>query len=228
MGIYLKGQDLTCIRGIRPIFANLEFSLTAGEALILHGPNGSGKSSLIKIIAGLLSPERGGLYSEDYEVTADADWISRNICYLAHKNGLKSEMTVAENMAFWARIQQTPGSEIQDITEAAKIFGIAHCLDLPVACLSSGQARRVALSRLICHPGMIWLLDEPTVGLDHEGVERLSAIMNDHLAKGGSIVTATHLELGIEEAYCKKLYLPDFANIDPADQAFSLAEEDLL
>lgn len=219
MGALLKGQALTCIRGIRPIFSNLEFVLDAGQALVVQGPNGSGKSSLIKIIAGLLSPESGTLSIGDEDIIGDHDWISRNICYLAHKNGLKAEMTVAENMAFWAHLEDHEG----DITGAAKTFGIAHCLDLPVGYLSSGQARRAALSRLVCHPASIWLLDEPTVGLDHAGVEMLSAIMNDHLKKGGRIITATHLELGIEAPYCRILNLTDFATT-----GFSELGEDLL
>ncbi len=202
----LRGQNLTCIRGDKVIFSGLAFDLPPGRALILHGANGSGKSSLMKIIAGLLPAQSGGISCDDEDILADKDWISRNICYLAHKNGMKPEMTVAENLAFWANMEHHKGS----ISNEAVKIGIDHCLDLPVSYLSSGQARRAALTRVLCHPGRIWLLDEPTVGLDTEGVKLLAGLMNDHLENGGRILTATHIQLGIDPDKSAVLNMSDF------------------
>jgi len=199
------------------VFRDLYFELPAGRALLLNGANGSGKSSLLKIISGLLSAQGGNIISHNKDISQnildDKDWISRNICYLAHKNGLKLEMTVAENLKFWANMEHhaNMGHLEEDIrTEAIKI-GLEHCLDLPVYYLSSGQARRAALMRVLCHPGRIWLLDEPTVGLDKSGVKLLSGLMNDHLARGGSILAATHIQLGIDADKTTMLNMSDFA-----------------
>ncbi|PCI32902.1 MAG: heme ABC exporter ATP-binding protein CcmA [Alphaproteobacteria bacterium] len=212
----LSGQGLTCIRGDKPIFSDLAFELAPGQALILNGTNGSGKSSLMKIIAGLLPAEHGTMTYGGEAILGDRDWISHNICYLAHKNGMKPELTVAENLAFWATMEHHDG----DIAiEAAKI-GIDHCLDLPVCYLSSGQARRAALTRVLCHPGKFWLLDEPTVGLDTAGVELLAGLMNDHLKSGGRILAATHIELGIDPDKSIQLNMSDFsftASYDPGE-----------
>lgn len=204
----LQGRNLTCIRGDRPIFSRLDFDLEPGQALILNGSNGSGKSSLMKIIAGLLPAQSGDILNGGKDsVLGDRDWISRHICYLAHKNGLKPEMTVGENLAFWARMENHTG----DIRQKAAKIGIEHCLDLPVSYLSSGQGRRAALTRVLCHPARLWLLDEPTVGLDTSGVEMLAGLMTDHLNQGGSILAATHIDLCLPEDRCKTLYMADFS-----------------
>lgn len=206
MSDILRGKNLTCIRGDRPVFSNLEFELVPGRALILKGANGSGKSSLMKIIAGLLSAQGGRLSLGGENILGDKDWISHNICYLAHKNGLKAEMTVAENLTFWARMAQLDG----DIRKYAAQLGIDHCLDLPVCYLSSGQARRAALARLLCHSGKFWLLDEPTVGLDSDGVRLLAVLMEDHLNRGGRILAATHIELGFDPDKSSQLNMMDY------------------
>ena len=89
-------------------------------------------------------------------------------------------------------------------------MGIDYLCDTPVRYLSSGQTRRAALARSICHPGSIWLFDEPTVGLDEQGLSLLSNTMREHLEKGGIIVCATHVDLGIDQKYIKILNLADF------------------
>lgn len=211
MDSHFRGQNLSCIRGDRPIFSNLAFDLPPGRALILKGANGSGKSSLMKIIVGLLPTEAGSLSFGDDEILGHKDWISHNICYLAHKNGLKPELTVAENLAFWSKISHPERDQSEDeIRQQATKIDIDHCLDLPCAYLSSGQARRAALTRVLCHPGKIWLLDEPTVGLDAQGVELLAGLMNDHLRAGGRILAATHIELGLEPELSSTLDMGEF------------------
>lgn len=219
MSDILRGHNLTCIRGDKLVFSDLSFELPPGHALILNGANGSGKSSLMKIIAGLLPAQSGMISFDDQNITCDRDWISRNICYLAHKNGMKAEMTVAENLAFWANMEHHDG----DVRQEAVKIGIDHCLDLPVCYLSSGQARRAALTRVLCHPAKFWLLDEPTVGLDSAGVELLAGLMNDHLKNGGRILAATHIELGINPDKSTILNMSDFSNNAYIDQG-----EDLL
>lgn len=207
MSDILRGYNLTCIRNDRPVFSDLNFELPVGRALILRGANGSGKSSLIKIIAGLLPAQSGSISCHNQDILGDEDWISRNICYLAHKNAMKPEMTVAENLAFWATMEHHDSHVRQN---AVKI-GIDHCLDLPVCYLSSGQARRAALTRVLCHPAKFWLLDEPTVGLDSAGVHLLAGLMNDHLKSGGRILAATHIELGIDPDKSTALNMSGFS-----------------
>ncbi|WP_417316695.1 heme ABC exporter ATP-binding protein CcmA [Emcibacter sp.] len=189
----LEANGLCCVRGDFTVFSDLEFSLPRGKALVLRGPNGSGKSTLIKAIAGLLPLLGGSLSCDGEEFTGDGDWISDNICYLAHKNALKGELTVQENIAFWARLRGTGDR----VVEAMIALGIDRLADQPARYLSSGQGRRTALARILCHDASVWLLDEPTVGLDQDGVQKLSRVMTSHLDSGGLIVTATHIDLAL-------------------------------
>lgn len=203
-----SATNLSVRRSDRKIFENLSFSLSSGTLLKLIGPNGSGKSTLLKTLAGLIKHETGEVFIDNETVINDQDWTSENICYLGHKNALKREFTVIENISFWAKIWGT----IDKIDHSINSMGIDYLRDTPVRFLSSGQARRAALARSICHPGFIWLFDEPTVGLDEQGLTMLSQAMNSHLEDGGIIICATHVELGLEQKQIEILNLADFSS----------------
>ncbi|MBT5186854.1 MAG: heme ABC exporter ATP-binding protein CcmA [Kordiimonadaceae bacterium] len=204
----ISSNNLSVIRGDRPVFEDLNFYVRRGQLLKLIGPNGSGKSTLLKTIAGLIDPEKGEINSGENLITGDHDWIARNICYLGHKNALKKEFTVLENIEFWANLWGMPDKIKPSIIQ----MGIEFLMDTPVRYLSSGQTRRTAVARSLCHPGSIWLLDEPTVGLDDQGLSYLSGSMKNHLDIGGIIICATHVDLGIDESMIKILDLADFTS----------------
>lgn len=202
-----SATNLSVRRSEKKIFENLSFSLTSGKLLKLTGPNGSGKSTLLKALTGLIEPETGDVIFDQESVLMDQEWISDNICYLGHKNALKREFTVIENLHFWAKIWGT----LDKIDHSLKLMGIEYLRDTPVRYLSSGQTRRAALARSICHPASIWLFDEPTVGLDEEGLSLLSITMKSHLDKGGIIICATHVDLRVDQKYITVLNLADFS-----------------
>jgi heme exporter protein A len=187
----LSGTDLGCERGSREVFRDVNFEVSAGEALALTGPNGAGKSSLLRLIAGLLRPTAGRIALEGG--TADVT-LPEQAHYQGHLDALKPSLTVAENLAFW--IHYLGGVSATNLPlEAVGLGGLA---DLPAAYLSAGQRRRLSLARLIAVPRPIWLLDEPTSALDAAAQERLAGLMRDHMAGGGIIVVATHGPLGVE------------------------------
>lgn len=167
---------------------------------MLTGPNGSGKSSLLRQIAGLLDIAGGALTFEggDPELT-----LAEQAHYLGHLDALKPAMTVAETLRFWA--VWLGGDALADISAALEGLALTPLADLPVGYLSAGQKRRLALARLIAAPRPIWLLDEPTVALDAASIERLGGVMQAHLAGGGLIVAATHLDLGLAAARTLRL-----------------------
>jgi heme exporter protein A len=182
-------DDLALERGGRALVSGLSFSLAAGEALLVTGPNGAGKSTLLRALAGLLRPARGLVRLEG----AGADIGARlGAHYLGHADALKSSLTAAENLAFWAAALAigAPGG----LTPEAALdrVGLAAVADLPIAYLSAGQRRRVALARLLTARRPVWLLDEPTTALDQASQRRLEAMLSDHLAQGGTAVIATH------------------------------------
>ncbi|WP_298261701.1 heme ABC exporter ATP-binding protein CcmA [uncultured Litoreibacter sp.] len=177
-------ENLSCRRGDVTVLTGVSFDVAAGEALILRAPNGAGKTTLLRCLAGLTPPVSGRVkFSTD------------DVAYAAHADGLKSQLSVEENLQFWADIFGT-----RDIMPAVVAFELADLLTRRAQDLSAGQKRRLSLSRLMLTGRMIWALDEPTVSLDAENVARFSAAVIGHLAQGGSAIMATHIDLGLPSA----------------------------
>jgi heme exporter protein A len=190
----LEARDLACVRGDRAVFAGLSFTLAAGEALLLVGRNGAGKSSLLRLLAGLLPPAGGAVLWQGEDALADRAGHARRLRYLSHQEALKPALTVRENLDFFARLW---GGDVPTALEAVALTPLA---DLPARVLSAGQKRRLALARLLLGEAPLWLLDEPSVGLDSTSVERLGGILQCHRAAGGVVLAATHLPLPLPGA----------------------------
>ncbi len=186
----LTATNLTCERGGRIVFRDLSFTLADGELLLLSGPNGSGKSSLIRLIAGLGEAQSGTLALTGGEPGLA---IAQQAHLIAHQEAVKSALSVRENLIFWRDF--LGGGAVDEALEA---FGLTRLSAYPAGLLSAGQKRRLALARLALTPRRLWLLDEPTVGLDAASLERLLAVMAAQLARGGMIIAATHVPLGRE------------------------------
>jgi len=188
----LEAENLAGERGGETIFAGLSFALSEGEALVVTGPNGSGKSTLLRIICGLLQPEAGKV-----ELREDGTVLPvRAAChYLGHQNAMKPALSVRENLSFWQKFNGAAQSEIDEALEAVDLPGVEH---LPFGYLSTGQKRRVSIAKLLVSHRPLWIVDEPTAGLDKASEARFAEIMCGHMREGGMIVAATHIPLGLE------------------------------
>jgi heme exporter protein A len=185
----VMASNVSVDRGGRRVLAGVDFSLAEGGFLELTGPNGSGKSTLLRAIAGLCHLE-GALALEGG--AADLA-IGQQAHYIAHQDAVKAALTVRENLAFWAGF--LGGG---DVGAALASFALEGLADFAGGLLSQGQKRRLALSRLALVPRALWLLDEPSVGLDAASNARLQGLMRLHLSRGGLIIAATHVPLGLE------------------------------
>lgn len=191
--MYLNVEKLVLNRGERRILGPLDVRVEAGGFLAVRGPNGAGKSTLLRAIAGLLQPESGSVEIAGEGLSDDIPHQER--ChYFGHLDGLKTALTVAENLSFF---QQLYGVETRQksVDEALEIVALPQTSDLPVAYLSAGMRKRVAIARLLLNHRPVWLLDEPTSALDAASQDRLGAMMKSYLDRGGIIVAATHLPL---------------------------------
>jgi heme exporter protein A len=178
----LQLRALSCVRGGRLLFDGLDLALSPGEAAIVTGPNGVGKSSLIRVAGGLLRPSSGTVEREGAAALADEGLA------------LDDRLTLGAALDFWARLDGV------DAKAGMESLGIAHLAAVPVRMLSAGQRKRAALARVAASGAPLWLLDEPANGLDTEGCGRLAALIGDHRARGGAVLAASHLPLGIEDA----------------------------
>ncbi len=183
----LTAHNLACLRGDRLLFQALDFTVRPGGALAVTGPNGAGKSSLLRLLAGLLRPDAG-------IVTWHGTDSAGQIAFLGHQDAVKPGLTALENLALQARIGGGSASA------ALAALGLADLGDLPARMLSAGQRRRLALARLPLIAKPVWLLDEPTLGLDAASVARLGALLASHRESGGVVVAATHLDLPLPGA----------------------------
>lgn len=185
----LVAENLSLERGGRLLFSGLHFVLAEGSLTRLTGPNGAGKTSLLRLIAGLAELTIGQVRleggDEDLGIGAQAHFI-------AHQEAVKPALSMRENLEFWAGF--LGGG---DPARALAAFGLERLADLPAAWASEGQRRRLALARLALAPRRLWLLDEPSVGLDATSQDRLTALMQQHLAAGGMILAATHVPLAL-------------------------------
>lgn len=196
----LSASGLTCLRGGREVFTNLEFEVPAGEAMTVTGRNGAGKSSLLRILAGLLPAANGRIAVEDGD---DELTLPEQCHYLGHRDALKPALSVTENLDFWRAWlgDGTKSATKTDATaDALAAVGLQNVARLPAAYLSAGQRRRLSIARLLAVKRPIWLLDEPTSSLDTAAQATLTILMNEHLATGGLIVAATHNAIGLMRA----------------------------
>ncbi|HSZ94743.1 MAG TPA: heme ABC exporter ATP-binding protein CcmA [Bradyrhizobium sp.] len=187
----LSGRGVRCVRGGREVFSGLDFEASSGEALAVVGPNGAGKTSLLRLIAGVLAPAGGSIVLEGGE---DELTLAEQSHYLGHRDALKPALSVSENLRFW---RDFLGGMTSDLAENLAIVELDHAARLPAAYLSAGQRRRLSIARLLTVRRPVWLLDEPTNALDTAGQKLFSTLMGDHLARGGLIIAATHMPLGI-------------------------------
>lgn len=194
----LRVEELAVSRGGRRVIAGLGFSLSSGEALVVTGRNGAGKSTLLRALAGLLPRHSGRI---EMDGAREGEEPAALIHYLAHADGLKAPLTARENLEFWAAfLGGEPDRRDLEPAQALERVGLAHLAEAPVAVLSAGQKRRIAIARLLVAFRPLWLLDEPTSALDAASRARLARLMKEHRALGGMIVVATHEPLGLEDA----------------------------
>ncbi len=186
----LVADRLSAFRGERLVLRDLSFHVPDGGALLLLGANGSGKSTLLRVLAGLKRPDAGRVAWRGQETREQA----APVAYLGHLDAVKPGLTALENLAFPARIGRG------DAGAALEALQLGALADLPARLLSAGQKRRLALARLMVSQAALWLLDEPTLGLDTASVAQLGGLLAAHRAAGGVVVTATHLPLPLDGA----------------------------
>ncbi|MDI1299880.1 cytochrome c biogenesis heme-transporting ATPase CcmA [Methylotenera sp.] len=204
----LTVDGLACLRGDRLLFKNVGFELKAGGLLYVLGENGSGKSSLLRMLCGLLMPEKGTVFWNKQTIKKESESFLSNLTYIGHLNGLKDDLTALENLTMGARAAGNDVSEDKALAALAAI-GIERCANLPARVLSQGQKRRVTLAKLWLAEGKLWILDEPFAALDIASVSKLAAKLAEHLSSGGMAILTTHQDVTIHAQSVQTLRLSE-------------------
>jgi heme exporter protein A len=191
----LAAVDLACRRGNRRLFSGVSFSVSAGQATWLRGRNGRGKTSLLRLAAGLASPASGRITWGGVPVRQAPAMAQRRV-YVAHASALKDDLSVLEALRFLAQLHgRADGSAA--LHQALERVGMGARRDALVRTLSQGQRRRATLARLaLDRVASIWILDEPYDALDSDAIEHVNALLNEHLARGGSVLLTSHQAAG--------------------------------
>ena len=188
----LSLDSICCIRGNNTLFSELSVDAKNGDMLRIRGENGSGKTSLLRIIAGIATPDTGKVYWNDQDIKK-SESFANEIAYLAHRDGIKAELTALDNLKFYQQLfRQNDHDELLEILEA---LDISHTAYIPARQLSFGQRRRLGFARLLLSSTKLWLLDEPFTGIDVSGRQLLEQHCLNFLNRGGIIVLTHHAEI---------------------------------
>ncbi|HHC7311947.1 cytochrome c biogenesis heme-transporting ATPase CcmA [Vibrio campbellii] len=204
----LEVSNLTAIRDDRVLFENLQFEIKPGELVQIEGRNGTGKTTLLRIVTGLGDREEGIIKWKGEEVDKSRDVFHQDLLFLGHQTGVKRELTALENLRFYQSIHNNRSSE-EEIFAALAQVGLAGREDVPVAQLSAGQQRRVALARLWLSNQILWILDEPLTAIDKQGVKVLESLFASHADNGGIVVLTTHQDMFADSPKLRKIKLGD-------------------
>ncbi|WP_229954593.1 heme ABC exporter ATP-binding protein CcmA [Parasphingorhabdus litoris] len=181
-GDNLHAEALSCVRGEKLLFRDLNFTLEPGQAGLVTGPNGVGKSSLLRLIAGLLEPFSGSIH------------VPSSMALCDDRMALDENLPLQDALRFWARLDNKTDD---DCTAAIAAASMVHLAEVPIRYFSTGQRQRARLARTFLSGANLWLLDEPANGLDTVSVEQLGQNLQSHLKQGGIILAASHIPLPI-------------------------------
>ena len=190
MDTVIELSGVVAVLGQFPALAGVDLTVQRGEIVLLQGPNGAGKTSLLRVCAGLLPIERGTGHVLGIDLATNREAIRSRVGLLGHANGLYLDLTVMQNLQFWASTVAATSSEVSDAMATMRIDG--RLAEVKASQLSAGQRRRCALASLIVRRAEIWLLDEPHAGLDAAGRDELDALLRSAVTSGATVVLASH------------------------------------
>lgn len=189
----LEVNSIYLYRNRKQVFDNFSLNLNKSEVIQLEGENGVGKTSLLNMISGLISPDKGFIKICKKDITELGKYKKKKFTYIPDKNCLKENFTVNENLKSWMKMSNL-GTNYNTYQKALNTFSLNDIQGSLIKNLSQGQKKKVALTKLLFSESKLWLLDEPLNGIDTKTIMTLKKIMIQHLKQNGSILFSSHVK----------------------------------
>lgn len=205
----LSVHNLSIKKNHRCLFAQLSFTVKAGDICHIIGQNGSGKTTLLRLLVGLDSPDGGTIYWHGQPIETAEDYLSQ-LAFLGHQPAVKPQLNVYENINFF--LDAPKRNAITDTLAMDDILARLALLDDKYTLtqrLSAGQRRRVALARILLSEASLWILDEPLTALDDQGQAFITQCIRAHTQQGGQVILTSHQSLDFGAVSAKAVYLAD-------------------
>lgn len=186
----IRLDAVVALLGRFPALAGVDLEIAGGEVVLIQGPNGAGKSTLLRLCAGLLRPESGSAHVMGLDLSTSRAAVRRRVGLLGHDTALYDELTVIENLEFWAAISRVDRSSVVPALERLGVD--QRLMNVVVSKLSAGQRRRVALAGVVVRRPELWLLDEPHAGLDQAGRDLVDDLVVEAAGSGATVLMASH------------------------------------
>lgn len=205
----LEVNSIYLYRNRKQVFKDFSLNLKNSEIVLLEGENGVGKTSLLNMISGLISPDKGFIKICTKSIIELGNQKKKIFTYIPDKNCLKDNLSVNENLKNWLKLSDLKVNN-QNYQKALSTFSLYNIQESLVKNLSHGQKKKVALTKLLFSKSKLWLLDEPLNGLDTKTITALKKIMVQHIRKNGSILFSSHVKLDVK--LTKRIILKKITN----------------
>lgn len=200
MSATLTLERVTCVRGERTLFSDLDLQLPGGQLLRVAGANGAGKTSLLRMVCGLLAPSSGHVRWRGQPLAAQRERWGQELVYLGHAAALKDDLSPTDNLLAACTLGGQPSPRAA-VLQALGDAGLRGFERTPVRRLSQGQRRRCGLARLVlARAAPLWVLDEPFNALDTAATAWLEGLIRSQLLRGGSVVLTSHQGIALDDA----------------------------
>ena len=205
--VLIRTENLTKVYGTTVVaVSRLNLEIRPGEIFGLLGPNGAGKTTTIRMLLGMTEPTDGKAFIDGHDCTRDAIKAKRITGYLPDNVGFYGDMTGRENLRFTGRLNSIPEKELDEkITAAMKRTGILDAAERKVRTYSLGMKQRLGIADVLLKDPRVIILDEPTVGIDPEGVRQLVEIIKELSKKDGRTLLISSHQLYQMQQICDRV-----------------------